>query len=56
MEPIFEKVETRKTTQVIIKKLDIESLKLFIERLTCEECDDFKKKYGKILDLLRVDV
>lgn len=40
----------------MIKKLDIESLNLFNERLTCEERDDFKKKYGKILDLLRVDV
>lgn len=56
MEPSFEKAIPRKTNQVIVKKPNVDCLRIFSQQLTSEQRQDFKKKYGKIIDLLNVNI
>jgi hypothetical protein len=56
MEPLVEKVVTRKTRQILIKKLDLGRLKVVANLLTDDQCIYFRKKYRKILGLLKIYV
>jgi hypothetical protein len=56
IEPLVEKVVTRKTRQILIKKPDLGRLKVVANQLTDDQCIYFRKKYEKILGLLKIDV